>query len=200
MRWVLLYLRSRRVPFALAMATAAIALTWALWMVYADSPTVDARMLSLTVMLAVAAFSPTLSGPDDALDHTGSISWPVRRGVHLLLIAAGLTTLLLVTTVTDARFEPYWLVLRNTAGLLGLAALGAVLVGAARSWIAPLTWTLVAVTPLLGPGPELGIQVAGWLVQPAGTTAATVCASILAGAGLLAYALRGCPKRPATAV
>ena len=40
------------------------------------------------------------------------------------------------------------------------------------------------------------MQVAGWLIQPAGTTAATACAAVLAVTGLLAYALRGCPVRP----
>jgi hypothetical protein len=41
------------------------------------------------------------------------------------------------------------------------------------------------------------MQVAGWLIQPAGTTAATACAILLAATGLLAYTLYGCPRRPA---
>ena len=197
MRWLWLYLRSRRVPLALTTATAAIALVWALWLVYSDRPIINARVVSLTVMLAVAALSPTLSGADDALDHTASINWPLRRAGHLLLSAAAITALLLLTTVTHARYAPLALVLRNTVGLLGLTALGAALLGAARSWIAPLTWTLIAILPSMEPSTRLKTQVAGWLIQPAGTTAATFCAAILAVTGLLAYTLRGGPRHPA---
>jgi hypothetical protein len=41
------------------------------------------------------------------------------------------------------------------------------------------------------------LQLIGWLVQPAGTTVATICAVLLAVGGLTAYTLRGCPLRPA---
>ncbi|MBF9130670.1 hypothetical protein I0C86_17140 [Plantactinospora sp. S1510] len=197
MRFLRLYLRSRRVPLALATATAAITGVWALCLVYSDTPTIDAKGVSLTVMLAVAALAPTLGGADDALDQTASINWPTRRAGHLLLVATAIVALLLLSTLTDARFAPVGLVLRNTAGLLGLAALGAALFGTARSWIAPLTWTLVSVLPLVHASPEVSMQILGWLVQPAGTTAATTCAAVLGVTGLLAYALRGCPRHPA---
>lgn len=197
MRFLRLYLRSRRIPRALATATAAVTAVWALCLVYSDTPTIDVRGMSLTVMLAVAALAPTLGGADDALDHTASINWPTRRAGHLLLVATVIIALLLLSTLTDARFAPGGLVLRNTAGLLGLAALGAALFGTTRAWIAPLIWTLVSVLPLVQPSPEVPMQVVGWLVQPAGTTAATACAIFLGVAGLLAYTLRGCPRRPA---
>jgi hypothetical protein len=197
MRFLRLYLRSRRVPLALGIATAAITGVWALCLRYSDTPAIDARGVSLTVMLAVAALAPTLSGADDALDHTASINWPTRRAGHLLLAATAIIALLLLSMLTDARFAPSGVVFRNTVGLLGLTALGAALLGTARSWIAPLTWTLVSVLPLIHPSPRVTMQVAGWLVQPAGTTAATVCAAVLGVTGLLAYTLRGCPRRPA---
>jgi hypothetical protein len=198
-RWLRLYLRSRRIPVALSTAAATVAVVCALWLCYAEAHTVNVRLVSLTVMLAVVAFGPTLGGADDALEHTAAIAWPVRRGVHLLLTAAAVSTLALLTTVTDARFAPHSLVLRDTAGLLGLTALGAALRGAASAWIAPLTWTLITVLPLMQPSTKLPMQVAGWLIQPAGTTAASVCATVLATSGLLAYTLRGCPRHPATA-
>jgi hypothetical protein len=196
MRWLHLYLRSRRVSLALTIATVATALVWALWLAYSDARTINVRLMSLTVMLAVAAFGATLSGADDALDHTASMNWPVRRAGHLIVTASAITALLLLTTITDARFEPLTIVLRNTAGMLGLTALGAALLGAARSWIAPLAWTLIAVLPLMEPSKQLKMQVAGWQIQPGDTTAATVCAAILAATGLLAYTLYGCPRRP----
>ncbi len=197
MRWLQLYLRSRRVPLALTIAAATIALVWVLWLTYTDTRTINIRLVSLTVMLAVTAFAATLSGADDALDHTASLNWPVRRAGHLLLTATAITALLFLTTITDARFEPFTIVLRNTVGMLGLTALGTALLGSARSWIAPLAWTLIAVLPLMGPSKQLRIQVASWPIQPADTTAATVCATILAVTGLLLYTTYGCPRRPA---
>ena len=68
------------------------------------------------------------------------------------------------------RYEPVSLTLRNTVGLLGLTALGAALFGAALSWVAPLIWTLIAVLPFMEPSRDLRVQVASWLIQPAGTT------------------------------
>lgn len=195
MRFLGLYLRSRRVPLALATATGMIALIWALYRAYADSPTTNPQTVSLTVMLAAVAFGTSLGGADEALDRTGSVNWPLRRAAHLLLTAAVIVGLLSLTTVTDVRFAPLTLVLRNTAGLLGLTALGAALFGATRAWIAPLVWTLVAVLPVLGPSAKPGVQVVAWLVQPAGTGVATGCAALLAAAGLAAYALRGCPRQ-----
>ncbi|MCG5434923.1 hypothetical protein [Micromonospora foliorum] len=196
MRWLQLHLRSRRVPLATATGTALIALAWALSLAYTDSPTINARTASLAIMLAVVAVGTTLTGADDALDHTMAVNWPLRRGGHLLLASAAITALLSLSMITDTRYEPFALVLRNTAGLLGLTALGATLLGAALAWIAPLTWTLIAVLPMMGPSRDLKMQVAGWPIQPVGTTAATACAAILAVTGLLAYALRGCPVRP----
>ena len=196
MRWLRLYLRARRFPLALTVAAATTGVVWALWLTFADSRAINVRLISLTVLLAVAAFGATLSGADDALDHTASLNWPVRRAGHLIAVTGIITALLFLSTITDARFEPLPLVLRNTAGLLGLTALGAALLGTARSWIVPLAWTLVALLPMIGPSRDLRVQLAGWLIQPTGTTAATLCAAALATAGLLAYTLLGCPRRP----
>jgi hypothetical protein len=125
------------------------------------------------------------------------MNWPVRRAGHLLLTAGAILALLTLTMVTGARFEPLGVVLRNTVGILGLTALGAALFGVARAWIAPLVWTLIAILPVMHPSRDLRMQVAGWLIQPGGTTAATVCALLLAGGGLVAYTLMGCPRNPA---
>jgi hypothetical protein len=191
MRWLGLFARSRGVPVALSAAVGAVALVWAGWSWLSDARTVNARAVSLTVMLGVAAFARTLSGPDDSLDRTAALRWPVRRFLHLLGVGAVVVGLCLPTLVTDARFAPVGLVARNTAGLLGLTALGAAVFGAALSWVAPLTWTLVSVLPFLDASTHLGTQVAAWLIQPAGTGTATVCAVVLAVCGLVSYTWRG---------
>jgi hypothetical protein len=193
MRWLALYLRSRGAWVAVAVAVGAVALVWGAWSWFSDARTVNARAVTLTVMLGVAAFGRTLSGPDEGLDRTGAVRWPLRRVAHVLVVGAVIVGLLLATLPTGARFAPAQVVLRNTAGLLGLAVLGAALFGAALCWVAPLTWTVVSVLPFLDASSKTGMQVAGWLVQPTGTTAATACAVVLAVAGLAAYAWRGAP-------
>nr|BFE60759.1 hypothetical protein GCM10020063_052850 [Dactylosporangium thailandense] len=190
MRWLRLYLRARRVPQALAVAVSVAGLAVLL--------PANVRVAALAAMLAVAAFGPTLGAADEALERTGAVPWPPRRALHLGAVALLVAGLLVAVPVLvpaaapdSARFEPLVVALRDAAGLLGLAALGAAVLGAAHAWVAPLLWTLVAVLPLLGPSADVRVQVAAWPVQPAATTSALVCALALAAAGLVAYSVRG---------
>jgi hypothetical protein len=193
MRWLALYVRSRGVPVAFAVAVGAVALVWGAWSWFSDARTVNARAVTLTVMVGVAAFARTLSGPDESLDRTAAVRWPLRRLAHVCVLGAAVVGLLLSTLPTGARFAPAEVVLRNTAGLLGLTTLCAALFGVALCWVAPLVWTVFSALPFVDASTKPAEQVAGWLVQPTGTTAATVCAAVLAVAGLAAYAWRGAP-------
>ncbi|WP_432970698.1 hypothetical protein [Dactylosporangium sp. CA-233914] len=191
MRWVWLYLRARRVPAALATSTALLAAAWAGHLLWSDSRLVNANLVALTVLLGVSALAATLGGPDEDLERTAPVRWPLRRVVHLLAAALAVGVPLALTALTAARFGPLGLVVRDLAGLLGLTALGAAVGGAGRSWIAPLGWTLVAVAPFLDPSHSVRLQVLCWPVQPAGNTAAWICAAVLAAGGTIAYAWRG---------
>ncbi len=196
MRWLTLYLRSRRVPMALAATGGCVAVTWSLWAMFSDSRDVGPPMVILTVLLTVATVTATLAGPDDALDRTAALSWPRRRAAHLLAALAVILGLLLVTLLTGARFGPAWLVVRDAAGLLGLTALGAVTIGTSRAWFLPLGWTLAAMLfPLTERVPG---QVLTWQAQAPDTAAATVTAVLLGLGGLIAYAVAG-PAPRATA-
>ncbi|WP_255608590.1 hypothetical protein [Micromonospora sp. PLK6-60] len=146
-------------------------------------------MVVLTALLLVTALAPTLAGPDDALEATAAFPWWPRRGAHLLAAFLVVSVLLLATTVTGAHFDPAWLGLRDAAGLLGLVALGAATIGAARAWFLPLGWTLAAT---LYPGSEsvLG-RILTWQAQPPASTAAAVTAGLLALGGFGAYVLAG---------
>ncbi|MGN9778190.1 hypothetical protein ACTMS0_20855 [Micromonospora sp. H33] len=184
-----MYLRSRRAPIALAAAGGTAVVTWSLWSVFSDARDVGVPMVILTVLLLVAALTATLAGPDDALERTAALSWPTRRAAHLLAALAVVVGLLLATLVTGARFGPAWLVVRDAAGLLGLTALGAVTIGASRSWFLPLGWTLAAVVfPL---SPWASNPVLTWQLQAPNSKAAAVTAALLAVGGLIAYAIAG---------
>ncbi|AEV89066.1 hypothetical protein ACWT_8057 [Actinoplanes sp. SE50] len=195
-RWLMLYLRSRRAPLALALVGAGTVLLWILWVTTSKTRDVDCRMVQVAVLLAVAALTATLGAPDDALERTGAVNWPLRRTVHLLVALLIVVGLLTVTLLTPARFGPASFVLRDAAGLLGLTALGAASIGPARSWFAPLGWTLTAVMFPLGDGTIQ--QIVTWQAQPSGNAPATVTALLLALGGLVAYANAG-PSRRAPA-
>jgi hypothetical protein len=196
MRWLTLYLRSRRVPIALATAGGCAALMWSLWSAFSDDRTVAIPMVVLTLLLMVAALTATLGGPDDALDKTAAFSWLPRRIAHLLAAFLIVTVVLLATMATGARFGPAWLVLRDAAGLLGLTALCAAAMGTARAWFLPLGWTLVAI---IAPPPDpLAGRILTWQAQAPDNTAAAVTAGLLTFGGLIAYAMAG-PARSAPA-
>ena len=193
MRWLTLYLRSRRVPAALAGAGGLVVATWSLWSVSSNSRTVGTEMVVLTVLLMVAALTATLGGPDDALEKTAGLRWPPRRAAHLLAAFLVVVLLLGVTLATGARFAPAGLVVRDAAGLLGLTALGAATIGTPRAWFLPLGWTLPAVM-FPQDGPLVG-EILTWQAQPPSNTAAAVTAGLLTVGGLLAYAATGPARR-----
>jgi hypothetical protein len=192
-RWLTLYLRSRRVPTALTAAGVVVAGMWTLWTSFSDGRDVGPPMVILTVLLLVAAGTATLAGPDDALERTAALPWPPRRAAHLLVALAVVIALLLATAPTGARFGPAGLVIRDAAGLLGLTALGAATIGAARSWFLPLGWTLAAIAfPQEG---TVTAQLLTWQTQVPDSRAAALTAALLAIAGLTAYALGGPARR-----
>jgi hypothetical protein len=190
--WTLLYLRSRRVPLSLAAALVGAGVVWGLCLAFAEERDATPMVVVITVLLMVAVLSPTLAGPDEDLERTASIRWPWRRGVHLLAGLVVVLVVLLATLHTGARFGPAALVTRDAVGLLGLTALCATVVGAARSWFLPLGWTTVAA---IYPQDGTWGAVATWQGQPPDTGGATLTAAALALTGLIAYSIAGPARR-----
>jgi hypothetical protein len=184
MRWLLLYVRSRRVASSTGIALVCAAALGGLAALSDAEPTKLMLMLfAVTVMVSVAATS--LAGPDPALERTAALDWRLRRTVHTVavcVVVAGAVASLGVVTAD--------VVVRNAAGLTGLAALGATVLGGGLAWCVPVGWTAAGVTAVLAtsdpPAPVLT-----WLVQPADSGAATVAACVLGVAGLVTYALAG---------
>ncbi|SNY23996.1 hypothetical protein [Paractinoplanes atraurantiacus] len=198
MRWLTLYLRSRRAHAAVVGVVACAAAMWSLGLALADTPEMGEQMVVLTVLLLVICLTPTLGGPDDEMERTAAFAWLPRRAAHLLVAGLLVTLLLLATLPTGARFGPAELVVRDAAGLLGLTALCAATLGTARAWFLPLAWTLPAV--LFPRAEPVAGQILTWQAQPPSSTAATVTALLLALAGLAAYAMSGpVPRAPAEA-
>lgn len=194
MRWATLYLRSRQFPRSLVIMLSGTVAICLLWAAFSSSPTVNARLMTLTLMLHVAAFGVTLGTVDEGLERTAAHHWPVRRALHLLLVVGVITAVLACTQLTSARLEPFAIALRNGVGLLGLTALGAAFLGPELSWAGSMIWTLICLLPFSGESTRGSAQVATWLVQNPDAGPAAACAVVLAVTGAAVYALRGCPE------
>jgi hypothetical protein len=193
-RLLVLYLRSRHVPVAVAAAVGGVAGLWLLGQAF-DGLRADPMLGLLAVVAGTAAAGPGLAGADGDLDRTAALPWPPRRAAHAVAAGAAVAGIVAAAALTGDQFAPVGRVVRDAAGMSGLLALGAAGFGASRAWLPPLTWTLVAWNL---PGPPWPVpaaatvrQVLTWMLQPANTAAATVTALALATTGVLAYARLG---------
>ncbi|WP_406194206.1 hypothetical protein OH807_04670 [Kitasatospora sp. NBC_01560] len=190
MRWLVLYARSRQVP-ASAAAVALVALV--VWALNQDGPgplSLGTAMLVLTA--SVVAASVGFGGCDVVLERTAAIRWVPRRAGHVLLIGAFAAAALLAVQAGGARLVPTGVVVRDSAGLVGLAALGAALCGARFAWTLPTGWLAFSLL-VPTPGGTVG-QVANWMLFPPGAAASSGTAWALLATGTVVYALAG-PRR-----
>ncbi|MDR7327288.1 hypothetical protein ACH45F_08065 [Catenuloplanes sp. NPDC020197] len=190
------YLRARRVPAALLTSVGAVGSVMAVWALFAAEGPVFPVLTVLAVALALAPLMPTLAGNDAALEATAALPWPPRRLAHLIACGAVVTGLLYAARLGGADFGPAGQIVRNVAGLAGVAGLAAALFGAGPGWQAPVV--VAAVQALGAPGGQAWRQVAYWMTQPAGNRPAAVTAVVLLLAGLTAYAVRGGPTPAAS--
>ncbi|NJP99106.1 hypothetical protein [Streptomyces zingiberis] len=206
MRRLTLYARSRQVPASLATVVIGAVLVWALTRGGDEGPG-DPRLHVLVLGAGAVAASIGLSGQDLALDRTAAIRWVPRRTAHVLFAAAvtGAVPLAVpavggaVTGAADggadgavltAEFVEF--VIRDSAGLMGLAALGAALSGGHYAWTLPFGW--LAFSFVAPPPTSTPAEVGAWMMLPPGTPAATWTAIALTVAGTTAYAVAG-PRR-----
>ncbi|MEU7473546.1 hypothetical protein AB0A94_34400 [Streptomyces sp. NPDC044984] len=191
MRWLMLYTRSRQVPASLAAVVISAVAVWALARDSSGEPW-DPRPPVLVLAAAAMAVSTGLSGQDLALDRTAAIRWAPRRAAHVLLSSGIVTTVLLTVQAVGEDMATTAFVVRDSAGLMGLAALGATLSGGQFGWTLPFAW--LAFSFLAPPATSVPMQVATWMLLPPGTAAGTWTALVLTVAGITAYALAG-PRR-----
>ncbi|MFE9458816.1 hypothetical protein [Streptomyces californicus] len=178
-----LYARSRRAPATTAALLAVAAL---LGVLAVGDGTADPRLTVLAVAAAVAAAAPGLDSQDTALDRTAAMRWAPVRAAHVLLITAAVTLVLLAARAAAGEPAAAAFLLRDAAGLTGLAALGAVLFGAPYAWAPVVGWP--AVTLVSPPDPD---GPAGWLLAPSDARPAAWVAGVLLAAGTAAYAAAG---------
>ncbi|MFF7528415.1 hypothetical protein ACFZB2_04780 [Streptomyces bobili] len=191
MRWLTLYARSRQVPASLAAVVISAVAVWALARDGGGGPG-DPRPPVLVLAAAAMAVSIGLGGQDLALDRTAAIRWVPRRAAHVLLGGAVVGAVLLTVQAMGEDMATTAFVVRNSAGLMGLVALGAALWGGQFAWTLPFAW--LSFSFFAPPATSVPMQVATWMLLPPGTAAGTWTALVLAVVGTAAYALAG-PRR-----
>lgn len=190
-RWLALYARSRQVPVSLA---SVVICTVAVWAPARDGGggSGDPRLPVLVLATGVMAVSIGFGGQDLALDRTAAIRWVPRRAAHVLLAGTVVAAVLLAVQATGSERATTEFVVRDSAGLTGLAALGAALAGGQYAWTLPFAWLSLAFSA--PPATSTATRVASWLLLPPGTSAGTWTALFLLVTGTAAYALAG-PRR-----
>ncbi|MBQ1026109.1 hypothetical protein [Micromonospora sp. C95] len=188
MRWLTLYLRCRGVPAAAGAAAAGVLVLWWLGQT-AEEPRLRLAVALLSTLVATVAFGPGLVGADPALERTAPLPWPPRRAAHILAVMAAATLIAAAPALTGEPLATAALMIRNTAGIGGLLAVGAVW-GAQWAWLLPVGWTLVVI--LSGPASgHLYQEILTWMLQPAATTSAAACAATIAVVGVVTHAVLG---------
>lgn len=191
MRFLLLYLRSRQVPAALAIAVAGAAGGWGLSQAV-DRPQAGTMFGLLAVLAGTAAAGTGLAGADIHLDRTAGFWWQPRRAAHLVLASAAIIGLVIATALTGDQLAPAAQVTRNTIGMAGLIALGVATFGAGLARMMPVTWTLIALAlDGITSMPVKVLEVLAWMLRPADTAPAAVTAVVLGVTGVFAYAWFG---------
>jgi hypothetical protein len=115
----------------------------------------------------------------------------LRLGTTLTLTATAAAALAAAGIGTDLAGGTLD-VLRNVAGLTGLALLCAALLGGALAWTAPTAYLLIAIYGLYTQwhGPAITTPWV-WPARPSPDVGAALCAGLVFCAGLVAVALRG---------
>lgn len=191
MRWLMLYARSRQVPASLAAVVISTVTVWALAQDGGGGPG-DQRLPALVLAVGAMALSTGLGGQDLALDRTAAIRWAPRRAVHVLLAGAVVAMVPLAMQATGKDLATAAFVVRDSAGLMGLAAVGAAVCGGTYAWTLPFAWLSFSFS--VPPPTSVPTQVASWMLLPPGTAAGTWTALVLTIVGTTAYAVAG-PRR-----
>jgi len=185
MRFVTLYLRSRQVPAALAIALVSAVLVAQLRSESADPQQgFVSTLLALALGLAVLGYG--LGGPDAELERTAAIAWFPRRAAQVLAMAVVVAGGVLLSSAVPAG-----VILRDAAGLAGLTALTATLLGRQLAWTLPVAWTGAAT--VLAPVADAPVlRALSWPMQAPDDLTASIIACGLGVGGLVLYAALGC--------
>ncbi|MGW6458478.1 hypothetical protein ACWF94_21615 [Streptomyces sp. NPDC055078] len=198
---LLLYARSRGLPVTLGVLAATVVCVF--WRVAsmssagsADSagsswdPALEKPLVIVGPLLVAAAIGTSLYTYSDELDRTSVRPWWPRRLTQLAgLTAASAAALGIAMPGATEEFGAGAMV-RNTLGVVGLAVLSAVVIGARLSWAPPLAYLATIYLGVQGAGSRW-TAVWAWPLQPGPGTASWVTALLLLATATIAYTVFG---------
>jgi hypothetical protein len=183
-RLLTLHARGRRAgPIAFGLLGVA-AVSWALASLV-DGTEVLVTVLGPLAMVSLLGF--TLAGDDPELERTTPQHWPRWRAAELTACAIAAVVALLPTLLEADRQAGA--TLRNLAGLGGLTALGAVVVGARLAWLAPSVSVFTAAA--IGSSSDLWLAAVTWPIQAGDAGGALALAAVLALGGTSIHTRNG---------
>jgi hypothetical protein len=187
LRLVRLHLASRSVPVALAvLAACATVLRAALWRNWAPNPGPQQLPLGIEAGTAMVIAITTRSPFGEPERATGRWLPYLRLGTALALTVAAAGALSAASAgVHLPEGDPA--MLRNTAGLAGIALLSAAVLGGSLAWIGPVFYWALA---------EFALAFAWqtpwtWPARPPHDRGAAICAALAFAAGIIVTTVRG---------
>ncbi|MFD4637820.1 hypothetical protein ACFWN2_10930 [Lentzea sp. NPDC058436] len=184
MRPFALYARSRGVPAAVVFLPVVVLIAWS-----ALNTPWTPLSASLTSLAAVLVATVGLTGQDPELDRSTAFPWPLWRFGHLLVAAVlAAASVLLVQELGQQPF-PAAFVVRDTAGMIGLAGLAAAVAGARFAPVAPVLWWAVAA--IMPPASSVTGRIVTWPLGSPDDALTSWTAGVLFVSGIAAYSARG---------
>jgi hypothetical protein len=191
LRLIGLHLRTRQVARA-SLALAGTALALRAGHHWTNGPGLFPQLVLLLLTAAAATtIATSTQNPFGETEHTASSRLPILRLTHLTTLAGVAAVATALAGLTASYAISYGALMRNLAGLTGLALLTAALIGAHLAWATPLGYVVFC-------GGELDLHAStlwAWPTRPAGDSAAALIALTLLVAGLLTVSLAGSRDR-----
>jgi hypothetical protein len=195
-----LYAASRSLPLTLLGLAALAPVTWALgewmWRLF-DGPGARLPVTVAAPLLAATVIGGGLGGADDEFEGVTAVPWWRWRVLHVAALTAWSATLLALAGLREPWEAGAVELVRNTAGCVGLVALGAVVLGPRLSWVPAFAYIGFAYAGALQRAVSSDGQwreATAWVVQPGTAGTATGTALALLAVGTAVYARCG-PKR-----
>jgi hypothetical protein len=187
-----LYLASRQTRTILILLSATAALLRVSQPVTKDAGVFPELTLMLLTLAGAAVIAAATRNPFGEAEHTASSPLAALRLTHLLVLTVTATATIATAGWTASYAISAPALVRDLAGLTGIALLTAAALGADLAWTVPLGYVMYCAAELDAQYYRLWT----WPILPAGNHAAGALAAGLLAAGIAAATIAGARGRP----
>lgn len=186
-RLVRLHLASRQVPACL-LVLAVLAVTMRAALHWTPASGTFARLIPLIIETAAAAAVGATTGSPFGESERATGRWLPYLRLGTVIALAGAAFGALAAGAADGHLAAGSLgLLRDTAGLTGVALLTAALLGGTLSWTGPIAYFVLSTYAI----PEKWTTPWIWPTRPPHDHGAAICAALVFAAGMVAITVRG---------